>query len=121
MSWAYKQSTGELLHNNIHVANGYSGHSAGLNNPLMQDVPDVGPIPRGTYTIGTFFTHPTKGPLAAHLTPLPGTQEYGRSEFLMHGDNAKMNHTASEGCIIMAHDVRQKVMESKDTQLVVES
>ena len=31
---------------------GYSGHGEGKNNPAMQKVPNVGPIPVGKYTIG---------------------------------------------------------------------
>jgi hypothetical protein len=46
MSWTYKQSTGELDHNGAAIGAGYSGHGAGLNNPAMQNVHDVGPIPR---------------------------------------------------------------------------
>jgi hypothetical protein len=117
--WTYKQSTGELLHNNIHVGVGYSGHGSGVNNPLMENVPCVGPIPRGTYTIGSFFTDHIKGPLVAHLTPLPGTELYNRSGFMMHGDNAAMNDSASEGCIIMAHTIRQQVAQSGDHDLTV--
>lgn len=49
----YRQSTGELLDaNGVVIGVGYSGSPAGKNNPAMQNVVDVGPIPQGTYHVG---------------------------------------------------------------------
>jgi hypothetical protein len=98
---------------------GYSGHGEGLNNPSLSHVHDVGPIPRGAYLISSFFTDPEKGPIVARLSPEPGTETYGRSGFMLHGDNARVNHTASLGCIIQGHDVRQAVAVSGDYELAV--
>ncbi len=36
----------------MQIGAAYSGHGLGLNNPAMQNVPDVGPLPQGTYVIG---------------------------------------------------------------------
>src|SRR5881394_3675444 len=99
MNWTYKQSTGELLLDGTHVTTGYSGHAEGRNNPEMEGTPDVGPLPRGFYTIGVPFDTTTHGPHVMRLTPDAGQDEHGRSGFLMHGDNAQ--HDASLGCIIM--------------------
>jgi hypothetical protein len=44
---------------------------------------------------------------------------FGRDGFLIHGDNSAMNHTASEGCIILTRDIRQRISDSGDTQLTV--
>jgi hypothetical protein len=88
----------------------------------MEKVPMVGPIPVGVYTIGSPFTHPTCGPEAMRLTPNPGTNDFGRSGFLMHGDNSELNHSASEGCIIVAHSIRDQVVAAVaagDDQLTV--
>ena len=117
--YTYSQSTGILTRNGITVGQGYSGHGAGRNNPAMQGVRDVGPIPRGRYTIGPpFDTAPSEhGPHVMRLMPVPGTDTLGRDGFLMHGDNEK--HDASEGCIIMPRGVRDAVSANGDTDLTV--
>lgn len=91
-------------------ATGYSGHDAGVNNPDMQEVHGVGPIPRGKWKIGKPENHPHLGPLAIPLTPCEGTDAFGRSGFFIHGDNQQMNRTASHGCIILSHDVRAAIV-----------
>jgi hypothetical protein len=119
MPWTYRQSTGEIDLDDNMIGTGYSGNGQGLDNPAMQDVPDVGPIPEGNYTIGPAFDSPAKGPCVHHLLPDPANQMFGRDGFLIHGDNSAMNHTASEGCIILTRDIRQRISDSGDTQLTV--
>jgi hypothetical protein len=108
----YHQSTGVLMKDGVVLGTCYSGHGAGVNNPADQTIQMVGPIPVGTYTIGSPFTHPTCGPEAMRLTANAGTETFGRGGFLMHGDNSEMNHTASEGCIIAARTIRDQVKEA---------
>jgi hypothetical protein len=55
MPWSYSQSTAALFLDGALIGAGYSGNSAGLNNPDLQNDPDVGPIPQGSYTIGPAF------------------------------------------------------------------
>lgn len=117
--WAYKQTTGELLFNGKVVAKGYSGHGEGLNNPEKESVRDVGPIPRGEWNMGDAFKHETKGPLVIRLSPA-GHKAHGRDGFLIHGDNSKMDRSASNGCIILAKEVREKIAKSGAKKLVVE-
>jgi hypothetical protein len=117
--WTYSQTSGELSHNGTRIGTAYSGHGAGLNNPALQDEAEIGPLPQGAYTIGPAFTHPSKGPVVMHLTPNEGTQEFGRSAFLMHGDNQLMNHSGSEGCIVAARNIRDLVAASTDRDLTV--
>jgi hypothetical protein len=121
MSWKYSQSTGALVNpTGSGVWIGYSGRGAGLNNPVEQTVEGVGPIPQGEWTIGSFFDDPGgKGPIVAHVTPVASTDTFGRSGFMIHGDNADANHTASEGCIILPRVVREMVMASRDRSLTV--
>ena len=104
--WSYLQSTGELLLDGKHVGKGYSGKGEGLNNPAKEDVENLGPIPRGEWSIGPHFKHETKGPVVMRLTPI-GHKAHDRSGFLIHGDNDKMNHTASNGCIILPAELRK--------------
>jgi hypothetical protein len=85
----------------------------------MEQVEKVGPIPRGEWGIGHFFDHAEKGPMVARLTPVEGTETFGRDEFLIHGDNKHLNHTASEGCVILPHILREMIMASEDRLLVV--
>jgi hypothetical protein len=44
---------------------------------------------------------------------------FGRSGFFIHGDNQAMNHTASEGCIILPHAARIAIASSGDRGLRV--
>lgn len=108
--FTYEQRSGKLWREGAVLGVCYSGRGVGVNDPAYERVIDVGPIPAGWYTIGPFFDDPGgKGPLVARLTPDSDTQMFGRAGFMMHGDNAAMNHTASEGCIIAAHEIRLEV------------
>jgi hypothetical protein len=119
--WKYRQSTGELFDAADELAaTGYSGSPEGKNDPDKQSTPDVGPIPRGTYTIGEPFSSSLHGPFAMEMQPDPTNEMFGRSGFLMHGDSLEHPGCASEGCIIMPRDVReQKVWNSGDHRLEV--
>lgn len=119
MSWTYQQSTGELTSPEGAIYNGYSGHGEGENNPKMQKLKLVGPIPIGTYTIGPAYHDPHKGPCVMRLTPDPDNEMFGRSGFLIHGDSSKHDDSASEGCIIMGPVTRPKIAESDDKILKV--
>jgi RHS repeat-associated protein len=109
----YSQFSGELTCVNSITGQryahcfGYSGIGAGLNNPDAQDLPFVGPLPRGYYYVG--YPTRTKGPWTLPLTPFPSNQMYNRKDFLIHGDNFDLNHTASNGCIIEGKDCRKKI------------
>lgn len=120
----YSQTTGTLSQTvdtlKTVLGTGYSGaEPTGKNDPLMQSVPDIGPIPQGFYTIGIPFDSPEHGPHAMHLLPDAENRMYGRSGFLMHGDSIEHPGCASEGCIIMARPIREKVSASGDIRLQV--
>ena len=125
LCWVYSQSTGQLTHvdpdgNIDYTANGgYSGNGNGLNNPAMQNVQNVGPIPQGSYTIGPWHHADSTGPGTMNLTPNAGTNTFGRTLFRIHGDNSAQNHTASNGCIVEPRNVRQQIANSNDTCLQV--
>lgn len=120
MPWTYSQSSGKLLLNGTLVATGYSGHDDGLNNPVLQNEAQIGPISQGAYTIGPVTAnHPGKGPVVMELHPKLGTQVFGRSGFLIHGDNSELDHTASHGCIILGRPTREQIAASSDRDLVV--
>jgi len=118
--WTYRQIDGALLDQNEKILSfGYSGAGAGKNNPEMENVHDVGPIPRGRYRIGKPVDTVTHGPRVLPLTPFPENKMFGRSGFLMHGDSVVNPGTASEGCIVQPRFARERVAESGDDVLVV--
>lgn len=88
-----------------------------MNNPNMESVKKVGPIPKGVYDIGKSTI--TKGPLTLPLTPREGTDTFGRDAFRIHGDNSRHNQSGSEGCIVMGPDARNQISNSQDRVLRV--
>lgn len=119
-AWTYAQKTGELQQDGRHVAIGYSGAGAGKNNPEMESVRDVGPIPRGSWTIvGPPVNTPEHGPYVLRLQPDADTDTFGRTGFLMYGDSKESPGCASHGCVIMPRAVREQVWTSGDRDLKV--
>lgn len=94
------------------IAAGYSGKGLMCNDPGATSMPRMGPIPEGAYHILPSRTHPTLGPVAIPLDPFPTNFMFGRSGFYIHGDNAKGDRSASEGCIILPRNVRDVVETS---------
>jgi hypothetical protein len=123
MTWIFSTTTGDLTQNGTVIGHGFSGYGTGLMDPDLEMVQDVGPIPRGSWTIGPFFDDPEKGPLVADLTPSPDTDVYGRSGFMLHGDTAadveNGTQLASHGCIVLARSIRELIAASGDAELQV--
>ena len=104
----YDQKTGELhTDKGLFLGKGYSGHGVGKNNPEMESVKNVGPTPKGIYKMGTPFDSDHTGPYSIPLIPDPSNNMYGRSAFLMHGDDKEHPGEASHGCQIFPRSVRQ--------------
>lgn len=120
MSWTFQQSTGALTApDGTLVGHGYSGNGPDLDNPAAQGVIDHGPIPQGGWIIGTFADRPVVGEFAAPLTPCEDTDTLGRSGFYVHGDNPAMDHTASDGCVVLLRPLREAIAISGDRLLRV--
>jgi hypothetical protein len=119
MAWSYIQSTGTLAHDGQVVAIGYSGHDNGKNNPDMQQIPIVGPIPQRHYSIGQPRDSEKVGPFAFPLELAPETNTFGRSAFMIHGDSIVHPGTAPEGWIIMLRDARNMIAASGYIELIV--
>jgi hypothetical protein len=124
--WTYVQESGELLNPaGVVVGKGYSGCHEGLNNPALQNAPNVGPIPQGEWTIGPPIAPPDHlGPLALPLTAVEGeVQTFGRFGFFIHGDTAEdvatCQQTASHGCVILSRQQRAWMAVSDDKTLLV--
>lgn len=127
MSWKYNQSTGEMFKpDGSLLAVGYSGSGGGKNNPDMQGVHNVGPIPQGQYNIvmitdekGQAVDYEHKKAPVMHLLPDQSNEMHGRSGFLIHGDSISEPGTASQGCIILGHVERMRIAGSADKWLLV--
>jgi RHS repeat-associated protein len=126
--WEYSQSTGQMTHvlpdgTKQVGGTGYSGKDEGLNNPKAQDKPNVGPIPQGDWKIEPQKDNVTgqghKLPASMRLDPSKNTETFGRSGFLIHGDNSQQNHSASNGCIILDRPTRNQIGGSGDNNLTV--
>lgn len=121
--WIYEQLTGNIFNDATDlIGKGYSGHPPHVNDPDAQNIPDIGPIPQGLYSIsGPRDTD--HGPYTLPLTPHDENQMFGRSGFLIHGDrvDAPGKMLASLGCIIQARDVREAIWNSGDHMLKVVS
>jgi len=107
--FTYEQRTGRFLDEGVEVAKGYSGWGAGANNPDLENLRGVGPIPRGRYMIGPPRFSRNVGPVAMYLWPV-GHTAHGRSALMIHGDNR--TSTASRGCVIIPRVVREAVAKT---------
>lgn len=119
MTWRWVQSEGQLSRDGQIEGHGYAGAGEGKNNPDMQDVQNIGPIPRGLYAIAEPCDTDTHGPYVLRLAPHADNEMCGRSGFLIHGDSKSKPGTASQGCIILPRAVREKIWQSGDRELEV--
>lgn len=114
MAWRYQQSSGVLSLNGTAVSKGYSGGGRGRNDPAMQGVKGIGPIPRGRWRMTAVNDSRNTGPFTITLEPEPGTDALGRSEFRVHGDSVTRPGTASRGCIILPRAIRDRLWAAAD-------
>jgi len=123
--WVWDQSAGTLSRDGVLVSRGYAGKGRGHNNPALQGVRGVGPLPRGRYRIGAPRTSQRTGPYAMDLYPVDATpadtvhDATGRASFQIHGDSVRNPGTASSGCIILPRANRQQIWSSGDHELEV--
>lgn len=118
--WTYHQNNGALDDKTgMCIAHGYAGKGEGKNNPDMQERHQVGPLPRGLYTIGEPYDSKKVGPFALPLIPHPENEMFGRDDFRMHGDSKEHPGEASLGCIIQGRTIREQVHASGDKLLEV--
>lgn len=107
----FVQGTGEVLYKGAHFCWGYAGNGAGKNNPAMQNVKSVGPLPCGRYKVKPARLSTRLGPITLNLEPDPANEMFGRDLFRIHGEvppPALPGH-ASDGCIVLGHWDRLKI------------
>lgn len=123
MNCIFKQSTGELFERLLlpigpgdprqywpdkPKGKGYAGREQGKNNPDMQNVKGIGPLPVGWYiALQEPADDAVVGKYAIRLSPDRGNEMFGRNSFFMHGDSAEHPGLASHGCIVMPREVRE--------------
>lgn len=118
--WRFSQRRGDFIRpDGSTAAVGYAGNGLGKNNPEMQHVQGVGPLPRGRYRMRPPINTPTHGPYVIWLDPAPTNEMFGRSAFGIHGDSVKHPGTASLGCVCVARAARVEAWESGDHELEV--
>lgn len=122
LTCTYHNSTGRLVCTNaagttVVDETGYAGTGAGRNNPAMDNVPNVGPIPSGNYTVGTGHAGGHTGPQTLNVDANAGTDTHGRDLFRIHGNNAR--NDASQGCIIMGRTTRDTISNAGGASLTV--
>jgi hypothetical protein len=120
--WTFESSTGDIIDAKGNVVwHGYAGHGSGLNNPAMQDIHGIGPLPEGLYSMAAPVDHPRVGRFAIQLTPHAENKMFGRSGFFIHGDRIGSEglFLASDGCIIAIRWVRELMYASGDHVLRV--
>ena len=123
--WTYEQRTGILRQDGKAIATGYAGRDTpqcqGKNNPSAEAVHDIGPLPRGLYTIGPLENVPGLGVDVMPLWPSLKNTMWGRSGFFIHDDLVNAPGTASHGCIVLYLPIRERIAASGDNQLTVVS
>jgi hypothetical protein len=118
----YTQSTGRFIvydsqGNVVLDTVGYSGHSAGLNNPNHNLTVDIGPVPVGEWTIGTGYAGGLGNPQfrLTHVSGAVGPRD--PTSFLIHADYTSLvgpngfSYVASSGCIILTASARQSLSQ----------
>jgi hypothetical protein len=125
MSWVWDQSKGEMHRNGQLISRGYSGKGRGRNNPALQGVQGIGPIPRGRWLMMGIYDSANVGPRTITLWRV-GDDKFddfdqltGRGAFRIHGDSIRAPGTASKGCIILPRAIREAMWSSGDCALEV--
>lgn len=116
----YKQATGEFRQyaQPNALGYGYAGHGEGKNNPAMEGVHNIGPLPRGEYRIGPAQKHKHLG-LAMYLTPKDLHKMLNRGGFFIHLENPAHPGESSEGCPVVSFVLFKLIADSGDHDLKV--
>jgi hypothetical protein len=118
----YVQASGEFFNSGgpvlTPIAKGYSGAGEHKNNPASQCLSQLGPVPRGWYTMHLDDTIDGLD-AAIRLQPDEDNEMCGRSGFLIHGDSTTKPGWASEGCIVVGGKTVRQDLAAQFTRLQV--
>jgi len=116
--WTYHQSTGLYELDGVEISYGWSGYEDAINIPAMQDIPGIGPIPRGIWAmLDPPFDDAECGPYCLRLTPALDTKTFCRNAFLCHGRSQARPFDSSKGCLIADLPTRTKMWKGGDHTL----
>ena len=120
MAWTYNvMAKSFYLNGKFQFRSMYAGAPGYKDDVAFECVKNKGPLPRGRYRMtGPIAHHPTAGKYVIRLTPHSGNSMCGREGFLIHGGNGK--GTASNGCIVLHPQDREKIIQSGDKELIVQ-
>ena len=124
MPWTFEIAAGKWYNpagefvSHVYAGGDCGKRPEGRNNPDMCNVPNIGPLPPGDYTMGTPVEHSRLGAFAIPLTPDPANEMYGRRGFYFHGDT-EVPGNASDGCIVGSRPVRDAAHASPDQRVRV--
>lgn len=119
MKWVWHQRSGTMTRDGQPFASGYAGRGVGKNNPDMQAVKGVGPLPAGSYRMTAMRYSAHTGPGTIVLEPLATNEMHGRGDFRIHGDSKSHPGEASDGCIIIDRHSRDMMFQPGNILLVV--
>lgn len=130
VSWVFDRNQGKLhlrrylddtesLYQDLYECEAYAGRSRHINRASSDHLKGLGPLPGGEYRLVGPQIHPRLGPIAFRLNPYLGNDMKGRGDFWIHGDNSKMDRSASSGCIILARRHRLVIADSRARHLQV--
>jgi len=115
MNLNYSQTLGVVTDNDGgFIAKGWAGKGEGKNNPAMQHIHCVGPLPQGVYKMSPWSAdgvkmpgHESVGPMVTMLTQISG-ETYEREGFFIHGPavGRASYGQESKGCIVIPHNQR---------------
>jgi len=111
MAMEYEQATGDFYIDGKFLAKGYAGYQEYANDTEFERLENLGPLPRGRYRMIYLGKYKDKGSVVTQLTPLPGTEMYGRDGMLIHGDNKRGNMSGSSGCIVLPRGARERIRD----------
>lgn len=119
MAWEYDVTTHTFSSNGETYTADYAGATGYKNDFSQECVSSKGPLPRGSYTIGSPHNSVHTGKYTLDLTPALSNAMCGRSAFRIHGASKKHPLDSSEGCIIASLSVRKSIWASGDRELNV--
>jgi len=120
MPWIYKVNEKKFyLNGAFQLSAQYAGAVGYKNNVEFECIKDKGPHPRGTYRIEYPTDVGSTGPYSLPLTPLTATKICNRNSFRIHGDSIREPGAASSGSIIAVREIRRKIWDSGDRELIV--
>ena len=122
--WIFDVIAGNFVGHGTAKSGVYAGNGPGFNNPAMENVANVGPLPRARYTMKRIYDDPETGKNTIELIPDPESiakfPNRNMYSFRIHGINPARPLGSSKGCICVSPgSFRVYVFNSGDHELFV--